>query len=123
MHEYDVLRENALVADENAFVLPIKKHRQQVVARMFRRQFLSIIIVNIYMWCEAMVITPLIYASEIDIDRSRIEELVWSIVAVRFLYVSCDVEDIKHKHKRYFFGCRQNPPSEEERHESPRCSK
>lgn len=47
MHEYDVLRENAFVVDENAFVSPIKKDRQQVAARMFRRQLLCIIIVNI----------------------------------------------------------------------------
>ncbi len=53
MHEYDVLIENALVVDENAFVPPIKKDRQQVAARMFRLQLLCIIIVNIL--CEAMV--------------------------------------------------------------------
>jgi hypothetical protein len=48
VHEYDVLRENALVVDENAFVSPIKKDRQQqVAARMFRRQLLCIIVVNI----------------------------------------------------------------------------
>ena len=47
VHEYDVLRENAFVVDENAFVPPIKKDRQQVAARMFRLQLLYIIIANI----------------------------------------------------------------------------